>query len=149
MLLDKSISIVGCYFEISKCSIVILFKKEKKRFLSKAWLSRIFFIWIFSSCGVVKAFLPSRWLSRFVVLVGFEFKRWLPACSLGIPITYLILDQGRGNYGPGLLLIAIPWKMNPFLQLHKYIIKIFWDFYCKNILVKKRMDFYLGPWDWE
>ena len=105
MLLDKSISIVGCYFEISKCSIVILFKKEKKRFLSKAWLSRIFFIWIFSSCGValVKAFLPSRWLSRFVVLVGFEFKRWLLVAHLVIPITYLILDQGRGNYGPRLL----------------------------------------------
>ena len=124
--------------------------RKKKNGFCQRHDSPEFFIWIFSSCGVVKAFLPSRWLSRFVVLVGFEFKRWpLLACSLGIPITYLIFDQGRGNYGPGLLLIAIPWKMNPFLQLHKYIIKISWDFYCKNILIRKRMDFYLGPWDWE
>ena len=35
MLLDKSISIVGCYFEISKCSIVILFKKEKNGFCQR------------------------------------------------------------------------------------------------------------------
>ena len=87
MLLDKSISIVGCYFEISKCSIVILFKKEKNGFCQRHD-SPEFSLYEFSHHVVqqlVKAFLPSRWLSRFVVLVGFEFKRWLLLAHLVYP----------------------------------------------------------------
>ena len=44
MLLDKSISIVGCYFEISKCSIVILFKEEKTVFVKGMTLQNFLYM---------------------------------------------------------------------------------------------------------